>query len=213
MGRSNVHLSELPVEADTIKGNGKGTARKVAKRKKQQSEKEKTPPIKIFKHRELTQAINELSEQIEELKIRKNTILTNLNTNDIQTVKTKLNDIQKAVPVMERHSNESKTKLDNAQKEYTELKERAQEFDTEELQNLRYDIRPQAESETISELQKIYGGSFVRNIYNTAKSETAKAIGEADRYSVHKRLENYINKKSAQKSENIRRKQEKENER
>ena len=114
---------------------------------------------------------------------------------------------------MERHSNESKTRLDSAQKEYYELKEQAQEFDTEELQNLRYDIRTDIESETISEVQKIYGGSFVRNIYNTAKSETAKAIGEANRYSVHKRLENYINKKSAQKSENIRRKQEKENER
>ena len=130
-----------------------------------------------------------------------------------QSAKTKLNDIQKAVPVMERHSNESKIKLDNAQKEYTELKERAQEFDTEELQNLRYDIRPQAESETISELQKIYGNSFSREIFNTAKSETDKAIGEADRYSVRKRLENYINKKSVQKSENSRRKQEKENER
>ena len=114
---------------------------------------------------------------------------------------------------MERHSNESKTRLDSAQKEYYELKEQAQEFDTEELQNLRYDIRPQAESETISELQKIYGNSFSREIFNVAKSETDKAIGEADRYSVRKRLENYINKKSMKKIENIRRKQEKENER
>ena len=96
---------------------------------------------------------------------------------------------------------------------YSELKEQAQEFDKDELQNLRYDIRPQAESETISELQKIYGGSFVRNIYDTTKSETDKAIGETDGYSVRKRLENYRNKKSMQKSENIRRKQEKENER
>lgn len=186
---------------------------KISERKQKQDEKAKTPPIKIFKHKELTQAINELSEQIEELRIEKNTILANLNTNDIQTVKNKITDIQKAVPVMERHSNESKTKLGNAQKEYYELKEQAQEFDTEELQNLRYDIRPQAESETISELQKIYGGSFIRNIYDTAKSETDKAIGEADRYSVRKWLEKYINKKSVQKTENIRRKQEKENER
>ena len=185
---------------------------KINKRKQKQDEKAKTSPIKIFKHKELTQVINELSEQIEELHIEKNTILANLNTNDIQTVKTKIADIQKAVPVMERHSNESKTRLDNAQREYSELKEQAQELDTEELQNLRYDIRPQAESETISELQKIYGNSFSREIFNVAKSETDKAIGEADRYSVRKRLENYINKKSAQKSENIRRKQEKENE-
>ena len=147
------------------------------------------------------------------MRTEKNTILANLNTNDIQTVKTKLNDIQKAVPVMERHSKESKTRLDSAQKEYAQLKEQVQKFDTEELQNLRYDIRPQTESETISELQKIYGDSFIQNIYDTAKSKTDKAIGETDRYSVRKQLENYINKKSVQKIENIRRKQEKENER
>ena len=186
---------------------------KISERKQKQDEKAKTPPIKIFRHKELTQTINELSEQIEELHTEKNTILANLNTKDIQTVKTKLNDIQKAVPVMERHSNESKTRLDSAQKEYAQLKEQVQKFDTEELQNLRYDIRPQSESETISELQKIYGDSFIQNIYDTAKSETDKAIGETDRYSVRKQLENYINKKSVQKIENIRRKQEKENER
>lgn len=78
---------------------------------------------------------------------------------------------------------------------------------------MRYDIRTDIESETISELQKIYGNSFSREIFNTAKSETDKSSGEADRYSVRKRLENYRNKKSVQKTENIRRKQEKENER
>lgn len=186
---------------------------KISERKQKQDEKAKMPQIKIFRHKELTQAINELSEQIEELHTEKNTILANLNTKDIQTVKTKLNDIQKAVPVMERHSNESKIRLDSAQKEYAELKEQAQEYDTEELQNLRYDIRTDIESETVYELQKIYGVSFIQNIYDTTKSETDKAIGEADRYSVRKRLENYRNQKSVQKTENIRRKQEKENER
>lgn len=186
---------------------------KISERKRKQDEKAKTPPIKIFKHKELTQAINELSEQIEELRTKKNTILANLNTNDIQTVKTKLNDIQKAVPVMERHSNESKTRLDSAQKEYAGLNEQAQEFDTEELQNLRYDIRPQSESETISELQKIYGGSFIPSIYETAKSETDKAIGEADRYSVRKQIEKYKTQKSVQKTENVHSKHDKENER
>ncbi len=174
---------------------------------------QKRLPIKIFRHKELTQTINGLSEEIEGLKTRKNIILTILNTNDIRTVKAKITDIQKAVPVMERHSNESKAKLDNAQKEYTELKERAQELDTEELQNLRYDIRTGIESETISELQKNYGGSFIPSIYETAKSETDKSIGETDRYSARKQIEKYKNQKSVQKTANIRRKQDKENER
>lgn len=161
---------------------------KISERKQKQVEKANTPPIKIFRHRELTQSIHELSEQIEELRIEKNTILANLNTDDIRTVKTKIADIQKAVPVMDRHANESKAKLDNAQKEYAGLKEQAQGFDTEELQNLRYDIRPQIETEIISELRKIYGGSFIQNIYDTVKLETDKAIGETGKRSIREQL-------------------------
>lgn len=151
---------------------------KISERKQKQAERAHTPPVKIFRRRELTQSIHEMSEQIEELRIEKNTILANLNTDDIRTVKSKIADIQKAVPVMDRHANESKAKLDNAQKEYAGLKEQAQGFDTEELQNLRYDIRPQIETEIISELRKIYGSSFIQNIYDTAKSKTDQSIGE-----------------------------------
>ena len=186
---------------------------KIGERKAAQAEKSKTPPIKIFRHKGLTQIINELSEEIEELRTKKNMILTNLHTNDIQTVKNKITDIQKAMPVMERHSNESKIKLDVTGQEYAELKKQAPEFDTEELQNLRYDIRNNIENETISELRKIYGGSFIQNIYETAKFETDKGIGETDRYSIRKRLENYKTQKSVQKTENIHSKQDKENER
>ena len=80
-------------------------------------------------------------------------------------------------------------------------------------QALRRDVAKFKRQIQISELQKIYGNSFSREIFNTAKSETDKTIGEAGRYSVRKRLENYRNKKSVQKTENIRRKKEKENER
>ena len=174
---------------------------KISERKQKQDEKAKTPSIKIFKHKELTQTINELSEQIEELCIEKNTILANLNTNDIQTVKNKIADIQKAVPVMERHSNESKTKLDSAQKEYAELKEQAQNFDIDELYDLRRDIRPQIEYDTEVELYEIYGVSFSRGIFNTAKSETDNSIDGAEIYSVRRQLENYKQRQNEQKHE------------
>lgn len=39
----------------------------ISERKQKQDEKKKTPPIKICRHKELMQAINVLSEQIEEL--------------------------------------------------------------------------------------------------------------------------------------------------
>ena len=174
---------------------------KIGECKKAQAEKANTPPIKIFRHRELTQAINELSEEIEELRTKKNTILANLNTNDIQTVKTKITDTQKAMPIMERHSTESKTKLDNAQQEYAELKEQSQNFDIDELYDLRRNIRPQVEYDTEAELYDIYGVSFSRDIFNTAKSETDNAIDGNEIYSVRRQLKNYKQQQNEQKHE------------
>lgn len=183
-----IETAKLKIHCDDYSAVTAELNAKINERRKQQDEKVKTPPIKIFRHRELTQSIHELSEQIEELHTKKNTILANLNTNDIQTVKTKISEIQKAVPVMDRYANESAKKLDNAQKEYAKLKEQAQEFDTEDLQNLRYDLRPQAESETIAELHKIYGSSFIQNIYDTAKLETDQSIGETGKRSIREHL-------------------------
>ena len=162
---------------------------KIGERKKKQVEKDKTSPIKIFKHRELTQQINELSEQIEELKTEKNTILSNLNTTDIKAVKDKISTIQKAMPVMEKHSNESAVKLNEAQKEFTVLKEQAQQFDEDELYSERYKIRPQIEKKTISDLHQIYGNSFSRDMFDEMKSETDKEIGETPKCSIIRRLE------------------------
>lgn len=128
--------------------------------------------------------------------------MANLNTNDIQTVKNKIADIQKAVPIMERHSNESKIRLDIAQKEYAELKEQAQNFDIDELYDLCRNIRPQVEYDIEAELYEIYGASFSRGIFNKAKSETDNSIDGTEIYSVRRQLENYKQRKNEQKNEN-----------
>ncbi len=175
---------------------------KISERRQKRDEKAKTPPIKIFKHKELTQTINELSEQIEELRIEKNTILANLNTNDIQTVKNKIADIQKVVPVMERQPNGSKTRFDSVQKEYAELKEQAQKFDIDEIYDLCRNIRPQVEYGTEAELYEIYGVSFSRGIFNTAKSETDNSIDGSEIYSVRRQFENHKQRQNEQKHEN-----------
>lgn len=186
---------------------------KISERKNHQDEKKKTPSYKIFRHRELAQIINDLSEQIEELRTKKNTILSNLETNDIKTVKAKIADIQKAVPVIERHSNECTVKLNDAQKEYVALKKQAQEFNTEKLQDLRFEIRPQIENEVIVDLQKIYGKSFSKDTFNTAKTETDQSIGETGKHSILKMLERNKEKTQEKFERKNRNKRNKENER
>ena len=178
---------------------------KISERKNKQVEKEKTPPIKIFKHRELTQRINELSEQIEELRNEKNTILVNLKTDDIKTVKTKIDNIQKAIPVMEKNSIECSVELDNTQREYAGLKEQTKEFDSNELRKLQFESRPQVEHDTAEDLKKIYGKAFSRELYNSAKSETNKFLGEENiddmPHSILERLEYLKQQQNEHKSE------------
>lgn len=187
---------------------------KISERRQKQTEKAHTPPVKIFRRRELTQSINELSEQIEELRTKKNIILSNLNTNDIRMVKTKIADIQKAVPVMDRCANESKAKLDNAQKEYEELWKQSQAFDNVELQILRNQIRPQAEFDTAEGLKKIYGDSFSRELYVNVKAETNKFLSENAKshmpYSIIKRLDYLKQKQSEQKRQKHQRNRDKD---
>ena len=110
-------------------------------------------------------------------------------------------DIQKAMPVMERHSNESAARLENTQKEYAELKEQAQNFDVDELCELRRNIRPQVEYDTEAELYDIYGVSFSRGIFSTAKSETDNSIDGNEIYSVRRQLEDYKQQQNEPKHE------------
>ena len=105
------------------------------------------------------------------------------------------------MPVMERHSAESVAKLDNAGQEYAELKEQARNFDIDEFCELRRNIRPQIEYDTEAELYDIYGVSFSRGIFSTAKSETDNFIDGNEIYSVRRQLENYKQQQNEQKHE------------
>ena len=106
---------------------------------------------------------------------------------------------------MEKHSIECSVELDNAQKEYTELKEQAKEFDSNELRKLQLESRPQVEHDTAEDLKKIYGKAFSRELYNSAKSETNKFLGEENidymPHSIIERLEYLKQQQNKQNSE------------
>ena len=162
---------------------------KIAERKQLQAEKQRTPAIKVFRHKELTQDITELSEQIEELRTDGELILSMYRADDVRELKTKINNIQEAMPVMERHAEESREKLNFAQNEFAELKLQSQDFDADDLEDLRYAVRPQTEAETADDLQKIYDKSFDRDLFSSARTETDNFTGEAERRSIRKMLE------------------------
>lgn len=162
---------------------------KITERKQLQAEKQRTPAIKVFRHKKLTQDITELSEQIEELRTDRELILSMYRADDVRELKTKISNIQKAMPVMERHAEESREKLNSAQNEFAELKLQSQDFDADELEDLCYAVRPQTEAETAYDLQKIYGNSFDRDLFSSARTETDNFNGETERRSIRKMLE------------------------
>ena len=62
-------------------------------------------------------------------------------------------------------------------------------------------VRPQVEYDTEAELYEIYGASFSRGIFNTAKSEIDNSIDGAEIYSICRQLENYKQQQNEQKHE------------
>lgn len=63
-------------------------------------------------------------------------------------------------------------------------------------------IRAQIEYDTEANLYEIYGVSFSRGVFNSAKSETDNSIDGAEIYSVRQQLENYKQRQNEQKREN-----------
>ena len=147
---------------------------KLTERKDIQAQKKATPIIQIFKHKEFSRIINDLSEQIEELRTQKKMLLQKLKCfedKEISRVKARISDLEKGFTTMEKHIDKCTSELDGSCDEFARLKEQAQEFDVEEIRDYRLDLRPQAEQQVKDDITKIFGDSFSSNIFKNSKDE------------------------------------------
>lgn len=154
---------------------------KTKERKTLLAEKKTTPFYQFAAHNDLAKQIAERTEEMEELKSEKTMILSSLACNE----DTEIADIKKSVSAMEKNlerliQQEEKyaAELDDALKQYAELKEQAKEVDLAELSEQRVALQPDKIQAATSKLKAAYGKKFDLSMLLDSKMDVAELLGE-----------------------------------
>ena len=163
-----------------IKGKSK-------ERKMLLAEKKNTPVLHVVKHRELSQHIAELTEDIEELKSEKATLLRILDCDDaaMADFKKDLASQKKNLMDLEQHEQKYTSELDTALQQYHYLEVEVQNADITELKETRSSLRQDKENAAVQKLQEVYAGRYDPAIMLEAKQDVSKLMNEKiERHSV-----------------------------
>ncbi len=132
---------------------------KIQERRTLLEEKKSIPGIQVFRHRELTQKIAALAEDIEELKSEKALLFNQFNCADghgMGEIKQYIASMESSLERLNQQEEKYTAELDAALAQYTELQRQAADMDAIELDVARHAIRPDKERETAQRLQAAY---------------------------------------------------------
>ncbi len=165
---------------------------KAKERKTLLAEKRETPFYQIPKQHDLSRRITELTEELEELKSEKEILLHRLecsNDNGISIVKQNITTMENVLKKLETQEEKYEAELDEALKQYAELKEQAAGMDAAELMGARLDLRPEMERSAVSRLQGAYGDKYKSlTMFDSKQDVTDLLHEESEMRSVLERL-------------------------
>lgn len=154
------------------------------------AQKKSTPALHFVKHRELSQRIAELTEDIEELKSEKVTLLRILDCDDAAMAgfKKELAFKKKNLMNLEQQEQKCTSELDSALQEYQDLEKEAQNMDSAELKQACFALRQEMEEAAAEKLQEAYAQQYDPDTMSSAKRDISKLLNEeAEAWSVWKR--------------------------
>ena len=150
-------------------------------RKSLLAEKKETPFYLIPKQHELSRRIAELTEELEELKSEKDMLLHSLECADdagIAAVKKDISTMETALKKLSQLEEKYTTELNDALRQYADLKEQAAEFDPDELQDARLALRPAMERSVVDRVQSAYGDKYDSLMMYDSKRDVANLLLE-----------------------------------
>lgn len=176
---------------------------KSKERKALLAEKKETPIYQIPKLHDLTCRITELTEELEELKSEKEMVLRSLDCADdvgISDVKKEIATLEGALQRLSEQEAKYSAKLDEALKQYAELKEQAAGMDADELMDARLAVREEKERSAIDKVKTAYGEKYDPMMVHDSKRDVANLLHEeAEARSIRERLRQ---KQQAQQKQN-----------
>ncbi len=154
---------------------------KSKERKALLAEKKETPFYQIPKLHDLTRRITELTEELEELKTEKEMLLRSLDCADdagISDVKKEISTLEGALQKLSEQEAKYSAELDEALKQYAELKEQAAGMDAAELMDARLAIREEKERSAASRVKAAYGEKYDPMMMHDSRRDVANLLHE-----------------------------------
>ena len=155
--------------------------KKLSERKKLLTEKKALSPLQFSENRWLNARIAKATEDLEELKSKKEQILSTFGKYDDKGMKDvkvwidgRETQIQKAEAAKAKYSAE----LEKALTEYHDLEARAESLDPEKLESARLFLRPEEEKRAVSIVEDVYGKNYDSTVMCEAKNQLSNLLGE-----------------------------------
>lgn len=154
--------------------------------------KNETPFYQIPKLHDLTRRITELTEELEELKTEKEMLLRSLDCSDdvgISALKKEIATMEGALQKLSEQEAKYSAELDEALKQYAELKEQAAGVDAVELMDARFAVREDKERSAVDRVKATYGEKYDPMMMHDSKRDVANLLHEeAETRSIRERL-------------------------
>ena len=154
---------------------------KLEERKTLLAEKKALSPLRFSENRWLNARIAKATEDLEELKSKKEQILSTFGKYDDKGMKDvkawidgRETQIQKAEAAEAKYSAE----LEKALTEYHDLEARAESLDPEKLEAARLFLRPEEEKRAVSIVEDVYGKNYDSTVMCEAKNQLSNLLGE-----------------------------------
>ncbi len=154
---------------------------KTKERKTLLAEKKATPFYQFVAHNDLAKKIAELTEDLEELKSEKTMLLSSFDCSE----DTGIAEVKKSVAAMEENlkrltKQEEKyaAELEDALKQFSELREQAKNVDSAELLEQRVALQSDKIQAATSKIKAVYGEKFDPLILFDSKRDVAEMLGE-----------------------------------
>lgn len=154
---------------------------KTKERKTLLAEKKATPFYQFVAHNDLAKQIAELTEDLEELKSEKTMLLSSFDCSEdtgIAEVKRSVAAMEENLKRLTKQEEKYAVELDEALKQYAELKEQAVGIDAVELIEARLAVREEKERSAVDRVKSAYGEKYDPVMMHDSKRDVANLISE-----------------------------------
>lgn len=158
-------------------------------------ERKSIPVWNLAKRQDLAKQIATLAEDIEELRSEKAMLLHSLDLADdaaMGDVKKDISTMEAALKKLDEQESKYSAELESALQQYRELEAQSTEFDAEELNDARLELRPDMDRSTVSRIQAAYDTQYSPLTMAEARQDVSKMLGEYEKSrSVLERIRNH----------------------